>query len=287
MESYQILIGILTPFFGTILGSTIVFFMKEKINDKVQKGLLGIASGVMISASFFSLISPALEMSYNLKLIPWIVLTIGFLGGGILLFIGDKVFDKLKEEGCFIPNPEDSRYKEISKLNVSNEKKIKVYEAYKKLCDEWTEYGNIKLEVVNDKIQITSWEKSSTEEHKILLNMDNTIDNLVNAWGDKIKFGTEEELIRMWLFVNYLRTTWWKESTDAAHKKDPFVLGSPLKLWDDIQFMAPWEAKKVLSSAVPFFSEMAKKFPTIEEGNKREFLVKYLNNLWEKEHTTS
>ena len=201
--------------------------------------------------------------------------------------VDDKVFDKLKQEGCFIPNPEDSRYKEISKLNVSNEKKIKLYEAYKKLCDEWTEYGNIKLEVVNDKIQITSWEKSSTEEHKILLNMDNTIDNLVNAWGDKIKFGTEEELIRMWLFVNYLRTTWWKESTDAAHKKDPFVLGSPLKLWDDIQFMAPWEAKKVLSSAVPFFSEMARKFPTIEEGNKREFLVKYLNNLWEKEHTTS
>jgi hypothetical protein len=50
--------------------------------------------------------------------------------------VDDKVFDKLKEEGCFIPNPEDSRYKEISKLNVSNEKKIKVYEAYKKLCDE-------------------------------------------------------------------------------------------------------------------------------------------------------
>jgi hypothetical protein len=201
--------------------------------------------------------------------------------------VDDKLFDKLKEEWCFTLDPKDSRYEELIKLNVSNEKKIRFYEAYKKLCDEWTEYGNIKLEVVDGKIQITSWSKSSTDQHKILLNPDNKIDNLANAWGVNIEFKTEEELIRMWLFVNYLRTTWWKESTDAAHKKDPFVLGSPLKLWDDIQFMAPWEAKKVLSSAVPFFSEMARKFPTIEEGNKREFLVKYLNNLWEKEHTTS
>ena len=201
--------------------------------------------------------------------------------------VDDKVFDKLKEEGCFIPNPEDSRYKEISKLNVSNEKKIKIYEAYKKLCDEWTEYWNIKFEVVNNKIQITSWSKSSTEEHKILLNPDNKIDNLVNAWGVNIEFKTEEELIRMWLFVNYLRSTWWKESTKAEYQKGPFVLGSSAKLWEDIQFMKPTGPETVLSSAVPFFSDMARKFPTIEEGNKREFLVKYLNNLWEKEHTAS
>ena len=167
-------------------------------------------------------------------------------------------------------------------------KKIKFYEAYKKLCDEWTEYGNIKLEVVNNQIQITSWAKSSTEEYKILLNPDNKIDNLVNAWGVNIEFGTEEELIRMWLFINYLRSTWWKESTDGQHQKDPFVLDSPLKLWDDIRFVAPGnERKTVLSSAVPFFSDMARKFPTIEKDNNREFLVKYLNKLWEKEHTSS
>ena len=201
--------------------------------------------------------------------------------------VDDDLFDKLKEEWCFIPNPEDSRYKEISKLNVSNEKKIKIYEAYKKLCDEWTEYGNIKLEVVNNKIQITSWSKSSTEEHKILLNPDNKIDNLVNVWGVNIEFKTEEELIRMWLFVNYLRSTWWKESTKAEYQKGPFVLGSSAKLWEDIQFMKPTGPETVLSSAVPFFSDMARKFPTIEEGKKREFLVKYLNNLWEKEHTAS
>ena len=202
--------------------------------------------------------------------------------------VDDKLFDKLKEEWCFTLDPKDSRYEELIKLNVSNEKKIRFYEAYKKLCDEWTEYGNIKLEVVDGKIQITSWSKSSTDQHKILLNPDNKIDNLVNAWGVNIEFKTEEELIRMWLFINYLRSTWWKEPTDAGHKKNPFVLDSPAKLWDDIKFVWPGDNKKtVLSSAVPFFSEMARKFPTIEEGNKREFLVNYLNNLWEKEHTAS
>ena len=196
--------------------------------------------------------------------------------------VDDSTFDKLKEEWCFIPNPEDSRYKEISKLNVSNEKKIKFYEAYKKLCDEWSEYGNIKLEVVNNQIQITSW----AEEHKILLNTDYTIDNLTNSWKEKIKFGTEEELLRMWLFINLMRSTWWKESTKAEYQKKPFVLGSALNLWEDIQFMKPTGPETVLSSAVPFFSNMARKFPTIEKDANRQFLVDYLNDLWEKEHTT-
>jgi hypothetical protein len=70
--------------------------------------------------------------------------------------VDDKVFDKLKEEGCFIPNAQDSRYKEIAKLNISNEKKIKLYEAYKKLCDEGTQFGTIKLEVENNNIKLIS-----------------------------------------------------------------------------------------------------------------------------------
>ena len=195
--------------------------------------------------------------------------------------VDDKLFDKLKEEWCFIPNPNDERYKEISKLNISNEKKIKICEAFKKLSDEWTKFGQIKLEVVNNQIQLTSW----AEEHKILLNTDNTIDNLVNAWGTKLEFKSEEELLRMWLFINYLRSTWWKETPDAQHKKNPFVLSGGIKFWEDLQFMKPWENKDtVLSSMVPFFSEMASKFPTIEAKANREFLKDYLNKLWENEH---
>ena len=57
--------------------------------------MLGFAAGVMISASFWSLLTPALEMADSLKLNSWFITTIGFLVGGIFLFIGDKTYDIL------------------------------------------------------------------------------------------------------------------------------------------------------------------------------------------------
>ena len=57
--------------------------------------MLGFAAGVMIAATFFSLLSPAIEMAESLNMIPWLVVSLSFLGGGILLYIGDKVFDLL------------------------------------------------------------------------------------------------------------------------------------------------------------------------------------------------
>jgi len=196
--------------------------------------------------------------------------------------LNDEVFDKLKEEWCFAPNPKDERYKEIVKLNISNEKKIKLYEAYKKLCDDGTKFGTIKLEVENNKIKIISWAKN----HKILLNTDLTIDNLTNKWEEKIIFQSEEELLRMWLFINYMRDSFWEEPTNADNRKAPFVLSWGAKFWEDIQFKGPTESKLVLSSMVPFFSDMAKYFPTIEKDKNREFLVSYLNDLWAQEHPT-
>jgi hypothetical protein len=50
--------------------------------------------------------------------------------------------------------------------------------------------------------------------------------------------------------------------------------------------MKPSGPVTVLSSMAPFFSEMARKFPTIESNNNRKFLVNYLNELWVKEHTS-
>ena len=58
------------------------------------------------------------------------------------------------------------------------------------------------------------------------------------------------------------------------------------KFWEDIQFKGPTEPKLVLSSMAPFFSDMAKYFPTIEKDKNREFLVSYLNDLWAQEHPT-
>lgn len=59
----NILLGIMIPFIGTTLGSAMVFFMKKEMNVRLQKMLLGFASGVMIAASVWSLLIPAIDMS--------------------------------------------------------------------------------------------------------------------------------------------------------------------------------------------------------------------------------
>ena len=79
----------------TALGAALVFLFK-KFNKNLMDGALGFAAGVMIAASFLSLLSPAIEMSENLNLIPWLVTAIGFLGGGLFLFIGDEIFSKIE-----------------------------------------------------------------------------------------------------------------------------------------------------------------------------------------------
>lgn len=55
--------GLLIPFLGTTLGSACVFFMKKELNPFVQKGFLGFAAGVMVAASVWSLLIPAMDMS--------------------------------------------------------------------------------------------------------------------------------------------------------------------------------------------------------------------------------
>ena len=91
----QALIATLFTWSVTLLGAAVVFFFK-KINKNIMDGMLGFAAGVMIAASFFSLIVPAIDMANELKLISYIVVSIGFLLGGILLFIGDKIYDKFE-----------------------------------------------------------------------------------------------------------------------------------------------------------------------------------------------
>ena len=82
------LIGILIPFIGTTLGSALVYLMKNEINKKLEKLLLGFASGVMIAASIWSLLLPAIEQEETLNHIAWIEPSIGFLlGMGFLLAI--------------------------------------------------------------------------------------------------------------------------------------------------------------------------------------------------------
>ena len=58
-----IIIGLLLPLMGTMIGSGFVFFMKEKIPDRLQKALIGFASGVMVAASVWSLLIPSMEIN--------------------------------------------------------------------------------------------------------------------------------------------------------------------------------------------------------------------------------
>ena len=89
----QTIIATLFTFTITSLGSALVFFFK-KINTKLLKSMLAISAGIMLSASLFSLIIPAIEQSNKLNLNTTLTLTIGFILGTLLLFISDKIFSK-------------------------------------------------------------------------------------------------------------------------------------------------------------------------------------------------
>lgn len=85
-------IGVLLPFLGTSLGAAAVFFMKGEMNPKLQKALLGFASGVMIAASVWSLIMPAIEMAEAAGQILWLPAAGGFLAGmGFLLLLDSLI----------------------------------------------------------------------------------------------------------------------------------------------------------------------------------------------------
>ena len=94
---YQALIATLFTYSITALGASIVFFFK-KISKNVMDAMLGFAAGVMTAASYFSLLGPAIDHSNNLNINPWLTVTIGFLSGGILLFLADKIFSKLLDK---------------------------------------------------------------------------------------------------------------------------------------------------------------------------------------------
>ena len=90
----QALVATLFTWFLTALGAGLVFFFKH-INRKVLDGMLGFAAGVMIAASYWSLLAPAIEMAEEGGLPAWIPATVGFLMGGFFLWIIDKILPHL------------------------------------------------------------------------------------------------------------------------------------------------------------------------------------------------
>ena len=86
--SYIVILSLFIPLVGTALGSAMVFFLKKELNPKIQKALMGFASGVMIAAAFWSLLSPAIESYGDGDFRKWFVPAIGFLlGVGFMLLL--------------------------------------------------------------------------------------------------------------------------------------------------------------------------------------------------------
>ena len=86
----SVIIGLLIPLLGTMLGASFVFFMKRDMPDRLQKALLGFASGVMVAASVWSLLIPAIEMPQSTGAMQVMPAAVGFLLGiGFLLLIDE------------------------------------------------------------------------------------------------------------------------------------------------------------------------------------------------------
>ena len=92
----QALFGTLFTWGMTAVGAGMIFFTRQ-VSRKLLDGMLGFASGVMIAASYWSLLAPAIEMSQGLKVPPWVPATVGFLVGGGFLLAVDKLLPHLHQ----------------------------------------------------------------------------------------------------------------------------------------------------------------------------------------------
>ena len=113
--NFNIFIGLIIPFLGTLLGSSMVFILKGKMNEKLEKILLGFASGVMIAASIWSLIIPAIDMSENYGELKWLPAAIGFVLGMLFLLLLDTIIPHLHVKATEPEGVESSLKKKISR----------------------------------------------------------------------------------------------------------------------------------------------------------------------------
>ena len=92
METF---LGLLIPFLGTALGSACVFFMKKSLSNMVQRSLAGFAAGVMVAASIWSLLIPALEQAEGMGRLSFVPAFIGFWVGVLFLLLLDHLIPHL------------------------------------------------------------------------------------------------------------------------------------------------------------------------------------------------
>lgn len=93
----EVIEGVLIPFLGTALGAACVLFMKNKLNITVQRALTGFAAGVMVAASVWSLLIPAMEQSEDMGSWSFLPAVIGFWLGILFLLILDRIIPHLHQ----------------------------------------------------------------------------------------------------------------------------------------------------------------------------------------------
>ena len=91
----KILSAVLLPFLGTVLGSAGVFFLKGSMNKNLQRGLTGFAAGVMVAASVWSLLIPAMEASAHMGKLAFLPAFVGIWGGFLFLMLLDRLIPHL------------------------------------------------------------------------------------------------------------------------------------------------------------------------------------------------
>ena len=94
----KVIIGILIPFFGTSLGAAFVFFMRKSLSDMLQRALTGFAAGVMVAASIWSLLIPAIDQSSEMGKWSFVPATVGFWAGMMFLLMLDTVIPHLHQK---------------------------------------------------------------------------------------------------------------------------------------------------------------------------------------------
>ena len=87
----QVIQAVLIPFLGTVLGAGCVFFMKDKMKPGLQRGLSGFAAGVMVAASIWSLLIPAMDQSAHLGKLAFAPAVVGFWVGVLFLMALDRL----------------------------------------------------------------------------------------------------------------------------------------------------------------------------------------------------
>lgn len=111
----QTFIGLLIPFLGTTLGAACVFLLKNEIKPLIQKALLGFASGVMIAASVWSLLIPAMNMSESMGKLAFVPAAAGLMIGILFLLALDKTIPHL-HLGSSTPEGRDSKLRKNTML---------------------------------------------------------------------------------------------------------------------------------------------------------------------------